>query len=196
MWYRRARARHKRLRAAHLLLLTALHECRRGRTAHMRICMQHASARARLNVPLGRYRRHYPFPYSSEMLKEQTIMFVRGRTRLYPATHINTGSKSRGFQIMLFSPIELADMQTQRHGTSPIDDEALPAIFRTREHVLVPPSSHYTDFLDNDLSVGRIGPDWSDLRTLNRWPSKHGMERADKVATRVGYSKTKKDLKN
>jgi hypothetical protein len=58
--------------------------------------------------------------------------------------------------MMLFSPIELAEMQTQRRGTSPIDDEALPAIFRTKEHVLVPPSSRYADFLDNDFSVERL----------------------------------------
>ncbi|KAK5170090.1 uncharacterized protein LTR77_004674 [Saxophila tyrrhenica] len=39
-----------------------------------------------------------------------------------------------------------------------------------------------------------IGPDWSDPRTLNRWPGAHGTVREDKVATRVGYSKASGDL--
>lgn len=39
-----------------------------------------------------------------------------------------------------------------------------------------------------------IGPDWSDPRTLNSWPSYDGIQRADKVATRVAYSKTGHNL--
>ena len=58
--------------------------------------------------------------------------------------------------MVLLPPIELADMPTQRSGTSPIDYEDLPAIFRTRDHDLVAPSSRYTEFLDNDLSVERV----------------------------------------
>lgn len=39
-----------------------------------------------------------------------------------------------------------------------------------------------------------IGPDWPEPRNLNRWPSSHGFEKADKVATRVGYSRKSKQL--
>lgn len=53
----------------------------------------------------------------------------------------------------------------------------------------------FTDWRSKGVAYS-IGPDWSDPRTLNRWPSKHGTEKADKVATRVGYDKGKKDLKN
>ncbi|KAK1086943.1 hypothetical protein LTR33_001309 [Friedmanniomyces endolithicus] len=41
-----------------------------------------------------------------------------------------------------------------------------------------------------------IGPDWSDPHTINRWPGHHGIEKADKVATRVRYSKTRDEVKN
>ncbi|KAK5125179.1 hypothetical protein LTR85_000855 [Meristemomyces frigidus] len=41
-----------------------------------------------------------------------------------------------------------------------------------------------------------IGPDWSEPRTLNRWPSNVGIEKADKVATRVGYTKDTNKQKN
>ncbi|TKA45488.1 hypothetical protein B0A54_04027 [Friedmanniomyces endolithicus] len=39
-------------------------------------------------------------------------------------------------------------------------------------------------------------PDWSNPHTINRWPGHHGIEKADKVATRVGYSKTRDEVKN
>ncbi|KAF2156898.1 actin-like ATPase domain-containing protein [Myriangium duriaei CBS 260.36] len=32
-----------------------------------------------------------------------------------------------------------------------------------------------------------VGPDWSEPHNLNRWPSQDGIQKADKVATRVGY---------
>ena len=41
-----------------------------------------------------------------------------------------------------------------------------------------------------------IGPDFHDPRTINKWPGPHGIERADKVATRVGYDRTFHDVKN
>lgn len=34
-----------------------------------------------------------------------------------------------------------------------------------------------------------IGPDWSEPKTITRWPGPHGEVRADKVATRVGYDR-------
>ncbi|KAK5707218.1 hypothetical protein LTR17_020907 [Elasticomyces elasticus] len=39
-----------------------------------------------------------------------------------------------------------------------------------------------------------IGPDWSPPHNLTRWPGRHGVEKADKVATRVGYSKSRNDV--
>ncbi|SMQ49896.1 unnamed protein product [Zymoseptoria tritici ST99CH_3D7] len=41
-----------------------------------------------------------------------------------------------------------------------------------------------------------IGPDWSDPKVISRWPGFHGVERADKVATRIGYSKQNQKVKN
>ncbi|QIW94963.1 hypothetical protein AMS68_000481 [Peltaster fructicola] len=41
-----------------------------------------------------------------------------------------------------------------------------------------------------------LGPDWSHPLCLNKWPSANGLERADKVATRVGYSKDTDTLVN
>ncbi|PIB01699.1 hypothetical protein CB0940_02019 [Cercospora beticola] len=41
-----------------------------------------------------------------------------------------------------------------------------------------------------------IGPDWSEPKVINRWPGYHGVERADKVATRVGYRKGTNVVKN
>lgn len=41
-----------------------------------------------------------------------------------------------------------------------------------------------------------IGPDWNDPRTINRWPSPDGFEKANKVATRVGYSRATGELQN
>ncbi|KAF2223070.1 hypothetical protein BDZ85DRAFT_121257 [Elsinoe ampelina] len=41
-----------------------------------------------------------------------------------------------------------------------------------------------------------IGPDWSEPRTLNKWPSNEGIEKADKVATCVGYAKSDGRLVN
>ncbi|KXS95555.1 hypothetical protein AC578_5259 [Pseudocercospora eumusae] len=35
-----------------------------------------------------------------------------------------------------------------------------------------------------------IGPDWHHPRTINLWPGSHGDVKADKVATRVGYSQS------
>ena len=61
------------------------------------------------------------------------------------------------------------------------------------------PESHAASSSLTDFSRGvaySIGPDWSDPRTLNRWPSVHGIEQADKVATRVGYGKNRSDLRN
>ncbi|KAK5115755.1 hypothetical protein LTR62_000844 [Meristemomyces frigidus] len=41
-----------------------------------------------------------------------------------------------------------------------------------------------------------IGPDWGKPHTLNRWPSRDGIVKAEKVATRVGYDKHTGQLKN
>ncbi|KAK3655219.1 hypothetical protein LTR56_003640 [Elasticomyces elasticus] len=39
-----------------------------------------------------------------------------------------------------------------------------------------------------------IGPDWSPPHNLNRWPGRHGVEKADKVATRISYSKARDEV--
>ncbi len=41
-----------------------------------------------------------------------------------------------------------------------------------------------------------VGPDFSYPHTINRWPAGHGAMKAEKVATRVGYSKETGELRN
>jgi hypothetical protein len=50
----------------------------------------------------------------------------------------------------------MANRRNQRCTTTRIEDADLPATFRTKEHILIPPSSDCHQFLENDLSVKRV----------------------------------------